>query len=491
MSSKLPSTAALLRTWVSASRHRGVPVPSSSVIERRLFEALAAVRTAGIKPEDFASREEVLSVLSLLSVQLAQAREPSERVLGEAAAGFKCILTLDESSDEFNERAELLARFGFICWRHSRLLGRSAEAEEWLEKYEIAFALPSVSRECLLLRLEESGANAGKEDLLDAGPEGAFGLLAYLRQCIDLSPSLARERALAVYRLLEYQTRKWEDPLSEAAYFLGEAARAIGGASRVLGRCREAAEWFATSKQHFLAIQDEAALANLAYSELTLQVERRSYECVLARARVLAAQCLRHGLTRVAMKCEFVNAFALKEVRRISEAASHLEALREKTKRLDHPLRAFVLVTLAEIRVSEGRYPAAEVLLREADETLRRLNYPVVLAHVRGVIAEAFRDQGRLRDAATHYREAIEIYASEGVFGKLAYTRVVLAETLIAMGQHEEAELEILAALPTIEAEQMKPEAGAAVTLLRESIRRRKMDRNALRELREQLRGRA
>ncbi|HTO89395.1 MAG TPA: hypothetical protein VMR54_17885, partial [Thermoanaerobaculia bacterium] len=104
------------------------------MIERRLFEALAAVRTAGIKPEDFASREEVLSVLSLLSVQLAQAREPSERVLGEAAAGFKCILTLDESSDEFNERAELLARFGFICWRHSRLLGRSAEAEEWLEK---------------------------------------------------------------------------------------------------------------------------------------------------------------------------------------------------------------------------------------------------------------------------------------------------------------------------------------------------------------------
>ncbi len=119
------------------------------------------------------------------------------------------------------------------------------------------------------------------------------------------------------------------------------------------------------------------------------------------------------------------------------------------------------------------------------------MNYPVVLAHARGVIAEAFRDQGCLRDAATHYREAIEIYASEGVSGKLAYTRVVLAETLIALGQHEEAEVEILAALPTIEEEQMKPEAGAAVTLLRESIRRRKMDRNALRELRDQLRGKA
>ena len=68
-----------------------------------------------------------------------------------------------------------------------------------------------------------------------------------------------------------------------------------------------------------------------------------------------------------------------------------------------------------------------------------------------------------------------------------AYVRLFLAETLIALNCSREAEQEILAALPTIEEQKMVPEGLAAVALLKESVRRRKTDRNALRELREHL----
>ena len=46
-----------------------------------------------------------------------------------------------------------------------------------------------------------------------------------------------------------------------------------------------------------------------------------------------------------------------------------------------------------------------------------------------------------------------------------------------------QAEWEVRAALPIIEEEKMVPEGFAALTLLRESLRRRKLDRQALRNL--------
>ena len=69
----------------------------------------------------------------------------------------------------------------------------------------------------------------------------------------------------------------------------------------------------------------------------------------------------------------------------------------------------------------------------------------------------------------------------------VAYLRIVLAETLIASLQNREAEWEILAALPTIEEQKMVPEGFAAVSLLRESVKRRQASPEALREVREYL----
>jgi hypothetical protein len=104
-----------------------------------------------------------------------------------------------------------------------------------------------------------------------------------------------------------------------------------------------------------------------------------------------------------------------------------------------------------------------------------------------GVVGECFRQQGSLTDAIAAYREAVQDYAVIGMATWVAYIRVVLAQSLIAADRPREAEWELLAALPTIEEQKMVPEGFAAVALLKESVRRRKTDPNALRELREHL----
>ncbi len=66
----------------------------------------------------------------------------------------------------------------------------------------------------------------------------------------------------------------------------------------------------------------------------------------------------------------------------------------------------------------------------------------------------------------------------------VAYTHLLIAETLLEMSREREAEWEILAALPEIDEIKMVPEAFAAIALLRESVSRRRPDSSALKQVR-------
>jgi hypothetical protein len=69
----------------------------------------------------------------------------------------------------------------------------------------------------------------------------------------------------------------------------------------------------------------------------------------------------------------------------------------------------------------------------------------------------------------------------------VAYSHLLVAEVLLEMKRDREGEWEILAALPAIDEMKMVPEGFAALALLRESVARRKTDRSALHQLRNQL----
>jgi hypothetical protein len=93
-----------------------------------------------------------------------------------------------------------------------------------------------------------------------------------------------------------------------------------------------------------------------------------------------------------------------------------------------------------------------------------------------------------LREALQLFKRGRQEFARLGVKAYEAYNRVLAAETYLAMGCHREAEREILKALPSIEEQGMIADAVAAVSILREAVRRRNLDPQVLREVTERLR---
>jgi hypothetical protein len=108
-------------------------------------------------------------------------------------------------------------------------------------------------------------------------------------------------------------------------------------------------------------------------------------------------------------------------------------------------------------------------------------------ASLKALLGGTLRDTGNLTSAIASFREAVAEYSVLGFTTKVAYIRMLLAETLLLADRPREAEVEILAALPTIEEQEMAAEGIVAISLLRESIRQSCLDGEVLKQVREHL----
>ena len=106
------------------------------------------------------------------------------------------------------------------------------------------------------------------------------------------------------------------------------------------------------------------------------------------------------------------------------------------------------------------------------------------------MVAVTLRKTGHVAAALDAYRGAIDDYVELKMATRAAYVRILLAEALLEGGKAREAEWQILAAVPTIDAEKMVPEGFVAMELLRGSAQQRNADPRALLELREYLQAR-
>ncbi len=333
---------------------------------------------------------------------------------------------------------------------------------------------------------EEDRSEGMREDLSNC--DVLLAICKILRDGMESSPAITVSEASSLYR--------WAaSPLSEVGvfdereYVLGEAALLAAKGSRLLGKLSDAERWLDRSDAAFRHIVNPApSLAGIAFERLALRFAAGRYEETLELLPSLKSSFKKLGMGIENAKAQFLEAVALRFVGREEEHFSLLRDLEQAPEvRACPSLHGQVLVHIGHHEAAVGEFETAARTYEKALPIVMKGNRPVALCELKWAIGDAYRSQGSLRRALASYRVAKSDYQELGFRAFVTQMSLLIAETLLALGRDREAEWEILSALPTIEEEKMVPEGFAAVALLRESVRRRKTDPNALRELREHL----
>jgi tetratricopeptide (TPR) repeat protein len=275
----------------------------------------------------------------------------------------------------------------------------------------------------------------------------------------------------------------------ERHYFLGETALIAGTACRYIGNFEEAERWLDRSESAFRhTINPAPLLANLSYARLALRLDVGKYADVLELLPSLVSSFQKLGMELEADKSRFMEVKVLMQLGRTEECLTVLTSLRESDAvRRNRTLLGHVLVHAGNCFGSLSQFEEASKAYTEALPVVQGNGPSSGLAQLKVSIGDTYRAQNHRPKALEAYRAAQGDFASIGMPTYVAQLHLVIAETLLSLGRHREAEWEILAALPTIEEQKMVPEGFAAVALLRESVRIRKTDPKALRDLRELL----
>lgn len=326
-------------------------------------------------------------------------------------------------------------------------------------------------------------AERARELRLD-DPELLLSVCEVLRSRDETSPANVKEDAEFFYGYLDKPTRKI-GLYDEREYFLGELALIAGTACRVLFRRDEARRWFDRAEASFvLAANAQVHVARLAYQRLALATEERRFDEVLELAPRWSESFTRLGMAEDALKCRFLEGAAVWEIGQAREAVQILREICSEAEALRSVrLIAQAANNLVHFHSSLGETEEALAYSRKALPLLKQLDSRVHLAKLQWSIGDLFRAQGKLADAGEAYRAALQESEEIGMRGDVAALHLVIADLLLDNGQERQAEWEIRAALPIIDEEQMVPEGVAALSLLRESLRRRQIDRQALRNL--------
>jgi tetratricopeptide (TPR) repeat protein len=315
-------------------------------------------------------------------------------------------------------------------------------------------------------------------------PEQLLALCALLRRRLEMAPAEVLSDSEFFFEFLQNPKRP-VGKFDERDYYLGELALLAGTACRLLAFRDRARRWFDRAESNFvLAHNSSAHVARVAYQRLAVRLEERQFDEVteLAERWFEAFQAL--GLPEDALKCEFLGAHALKETGRYEEAKAAFRKINERANELNNEnLAAIAAENLFQIHAMLGEAEEGIRLARQAEPVFRRLDNRVNLAKLQVGVGYLLRSQGKVLESVAAYRGAQEQFADLGMQADVAANNLVIADLLLDAGQPAQAEWEIRAALPVIDELKLVPEGIAALQLLRDSVRRRQIDRQALRNL--------
>ncbi len=491
MSETIRDFVDLIPAWVAATQNLDIPVLAGEELDRCVVELRGRLRDGTWQAFNLDADDQGLAVLSRLCFELSRPFSDGYSTLCDAVAAHELVSRLTWPSDLFGERNEILSQLALVAWRHSRQFGTTESMLMWERKYRAAFSRPTAERACLeqFLATQVSERSDELADVTFSDVGAMFGICEFLQVYRDACPAKAATEASFFYDWITERSRFTLE--SEKFYFLGMMALFAGSSHRFLGQRESAAKWFNRAHCVFSKLRNaEPDLARLAYGRLTLCYELRRYDLVLRDVPFLLVRFRKLALEEEEIKCLFLEGMALKESGSPQAAMAKFLALEQQLLESD-PCRLLggVLSRIGELYSARGWHYEAMRKYQQALQLLRKSGRPSMVADLKATVGETCRDMGKFATAIDLYREAITDYGELSLGALAAYLRIVLAETLLLAGRPREAEIEILAAIPTIEKERMVEEGFAALNLLRESVHQCQTDVASLRALRERMKG--
>ncbi len=480
----------MIPRWLAAVEQTEIPfVLSSDRALRGAHDLLQLLRTGNHPRARLAVDDDTAEVLhALVHVLETASRLRTPEFLHDAELAYEFLSRTTWVIDHFGERDELLDSIALRAWNHCVLTGNSSEESKWFSR------LPSATSSATARESEDA---ATRQILSSPFAERGRVLQSFDRPTVaaicqtllsraDGDPITSRRESQFFYELLQ-RSAQFLEPIADpsAQRLLGRFALIAGGTSRQLSRRDDAHAWFRRAELWLL--QDPQAaedLARLAYQRLALKLEERHVAEVLRLAPMLADCFARMSVTEWVLRCRYLVAVAFKEVDRLDEALRLFAEIAREAQRVSAlGLVAHATVSIIQIHCELGQADLALTATREVAPLLRRLNNRIMVAKLQWGLANLLRKQNRLSESIAAFRLTQHELRQMGLRSDVAALHLVIAELLMELRREQEAELEIRAALPIIDELKMVPEGIAALSLLRESLRRRKIDRGALSEL--------
>lgn len=480
----------LIPDWILATREIEVPTPPSQ-------EDLASdVRTLRVQLRDgdpssinLEPSDRGLAIISRLCFDLEESASPGlELQFLEASHAYRLVSMVAWPEGQFGEKNELLVDLALLAWRASRYSCSRATAQAWEREYLRSLARPSTCRDHLASLLGRDDEPFGRPQVDFNNLSLCFALWGVLWETREAEPTKLASRAVELYRHVELAPG-----LSlagdEHRLLLGLIALAAAGGERLAGRWSEGVEWLDTAERMFKETVDPSAhLLKVSFNRLIVQYDSGLYQTVIAGIRPLISRFDELGMTAEGGRSRIAEASSLNAAGQTTEALQKFQFLRDWLRSMDEDgLLGCTMMNLGELEAKNGRTALAMAHYREALGLFQERNSQWMIADLKARVGETLQNVGRIDLGIEAYRESMGDYARLGMKTWVAYTRVRLAEVLLLAGRYREAELEILAALPTIEQQGMMTQGLAAVAVLRESVRCCNTDREALRQVRRHL----
>ena len=429
-------------------------------------------------------QEKMKDALHALSSEVLPSISPDVRLVDEV---YRLIQRFPWCPHERAEKLELSRQVSNLGWR---LIGMDAKT---VRQLRMTGSDPHVPLSDSHKELINGKKGPGSVDLFGRLDQSAGESISWL---FDYCRQLWKRFEYGVSPIYRESTEAWGriagmDRLGvfdEGPFFRGELARLAGVMCRFEGRWDEAEQWFERAEREYVQTLDaDVGLAQIAYARIGFLYHRYEYADALENAERLSPILDHLGMHSRADKCRLAAAMALKAQGRLDEAIVVCEQLMKRKGQHSPPFLLHAYTHLADAYKERGRLSEADRCLQEGASQLAFCERSISAADFRLVYADHFRARGDFSTAAEIFSRAKEGYSAVGMRPFAAYASILLAETLMMLDRRAAAESELYSALPVLEELEMLPEGCAAVALLQEALRLRRLDPDVLRAFRTSL----